>query len=162
MTAAPDIPFYPALAFYVGTGTWVDWFIRLATRSRYSHVEMVLATNFTTGKRLCASSSGRDGGVRFKSISLKPEHWEIVPVVFEHDFTISFFEKKKGLRYDYLGILFCQFFNLHRHSRARWFCSEICAAALGFRNPHTLSPGLLKDRVEEMNQLAMRMVSRTN
>ncbi|MEM9734182.1 MAG: hypothetical protein AAF903_11980 [Pseudomonadota bacterium] len=162
MTATPDIPFYPALAFYIGKGTWVDWCIRLATRSRYSHVEMVLGKNHATGAHFCASSSARDGGVRAKEIVLKNDHWVIVPIVFEWERDRLFFEERHGLRYDYLGILFCQFFNLHRHSRSRWFCSEICAAALGFRNPHTLSPGLLKDRVEEMNDLAMRMISLTN
>ena len=54
------------LAFYKGKGDWLDWLIRLFTRSQYSHVEYVQDSTAMDdqGRHECWSSSFRDGGVR--------------------------------------------------------------------------------------------------
>ena len=45
-----------------------------------------------------------------------------------------------------------QFINMRRHAAQRWFCSKLCAKALGLADPHTYAPGDLKRIVEEHNR----------
>lgn len=142
------------LAFYKGRGDglWIrlqDWAIRFATRSIYSHVEMISGRAELGQEAECWSSSGRDGGVRKADITLNPDHWDLVELADEPDDLTDFiktraFPKKK---YDYIGILFSQVFSLGRHSPDKWFCSEICAAALGIPNAQRMSPQSLYDMV---------------
>lgn len=140
------------LAFYKGRGsTWwervQDWAIRFATRSPYSHVELIVGQADLGTETLCLSSSGRDGGVREKTILLKPESWDLVELADQPDDIGVFIRDRIGARYDYIGILFSQFFSFGRHSAAKWFCSEICAAALGMPNAQRMSPQSLFDVV---------------
>lgn len=140
------------LAFYKGRGTswWhrvQDWAIRLATRSPYSHVELIEGPAELGQESLCLSSSGRDGGVREKRIVLKPESWDLVAVNSDPRGVGAFVRGRIGARYDYIGILFSQVFALARHDEAKWFCSEICAAALGMANAQRMSPQALYDVV---------------
>ena len=64
------------VAFYKGKrGGFAGAFdatVRWWTRGAYSHVELI----FSDG--MSASASARDGGVRFKRIEFKPEHWDFV------------------------------------------------------------------------------------
>lgn len=46
-----------------------------------------------------------------------------------------------GRSYDLTGLIGAQLFNLRRHSRRRWFCSELCAYALGLPRPSSFAPG---------------------
>jgi hypothetical protein len=55
-----------------------------------------------------------------------------------------------GKPYDYLG---SQLFGLRRHQADRWFCSELCAHALGLGQPHRYAPDDLKQEIEERNAL---------
>lgn len=147
-----------ALAFYKGKGNWLDFIIRLVTRSQYSHVEYI--QNHTeefsaTGiyeENECWTSSARDGGVRKKMIDVDTRDWEVVLIEFQTTDMRLFFECKAGAKYDYVGILFSQLFSFKRHSIEKWFCSEICAAALGFEEPQRFSPSTLKLFVEALNK----------
>jgi len=141
-----------ALAFYKGKGNWLDWAIRLVTRSTYSHVEL-LTNQCADDHFICWSSSARDGGVRIKSISLNLEHWDIVSIDWYPGEIVEIFEQHFGASYDYMGIVFSQFFNFRRQDNKRWFCSEICATALGLPSPESYSPGSLKLAVEKLNQV---------
>jgi hypothetical protein len=142
------------LAFYKGRGDglWFrfqDWAIRFATRSIYSHVEMISGRAELGETSQCWSSSGRDGGVRMANITLKPGHWDLVELADEPDELTDFiqeraFPKKK---YDYIGIVLSQILSLGRHNPDKWFCSEICAAALGIPNAQRMSPQSLYDMV---------------
>ena len=141
-----------ALAFYTGTGDWRDRLIRFVTRSPYSHVEFVWLDGEMDGKHLCVSASPRDGGVRHAYINLSSGRWEVVDLVFELPVDlIGFWSLEDGAGYDWYGLVFSQFFNLRRHRTNRWFCSEICAAALGLPHPAKYSPGELKDMVVWLN-----------
>ena len=143
------------LAFYKGKGDWVDWAIRLVTRSPYSHVEYVQDTTQMDdqGRHECWSSSARDGGVRCKQILLNDLNWELVPVLWQtHDLRV-FFALKLGAKYDYIGILFSQLFAFHRQQKNRWFCSELIAAGLFFDASESFSPGSLKYAVEKLNKV---------
>ncbi|MCK4790749.1 MAG: hypothetical protein KAV87_43840 [Desulfobacteraceae bacterium] len=145
-----------SLAFYVGQGRIEDRLIRFATRSPYSHVELVEAsgTQYVTYKTARAiSSSQRDGGVREKRIHFGAGRWVFLPVgdwanIYAWERATAEIDRP----YDYVGILFSQVFALHRQSNNKWFCSELCGHALGLTIPHTLSPGGLYHRVKEMNR----------
>ena len=96
-------------------------------RLGFSHVEFV----FSDG--LFFSSSGLDGGVRFKRINLNPEHWRFyeMPVSSEEEYSLRLWCKTKvGKKYDWLGVLgFLPSFPTTR-DQGRWFCSEIVTAGL--------------------------------
>ncbi|EAQ03461.1 hypothetical protein OB2597_02537 [Pseudooceanicola batsensis HTCC2597] len=140
------------LAFYKGRGSswWSrvqDGAIRFATRSPYSHVELIEGWADPGQEAVCLSASGRDGGVREKTILLKPDHWDLVDMADQPAGIGGFIRDRIGARYDYWGILFSQVLSLGRHDADRWFCSEICAAALGMPNAQRMSPQALYDVV---------------
>jgi len=134
------------VAFYIGKGTCIDRVIRWATRSPYSHVELV------DDDGLCWSSSHRDGGVRAKKINIHSGNWEVLHVPWLNETDISRIEPHLDKKYDYKGILCSQMFSLARHSRDRWFCSELVAHAIGIGAPQTYSPGALHDTLTWMLQ----------
>jgi len=111
--------------------------VRWWTKSRYSHVELVLSTGGAW------SSSFEDGGVRSKLIDFDPARWDLVdlPPALEPA-AVAWFEAHRGAGYDLVGNL--QFvISPVPHSRSRWFCSEAVAAALGIPDPWRYSPGTL-------------------
>jgi hypothetical protein len=138
------------LAFYKGKGNWIDWCIRKATRSEFSHVELFYG-GIMDREATCYSSSARDGGVRKKHIALNPEHWHIVKVQFTNQIDLRVVVDANHAKYDYLGILFSQFFSFRGHDKNKWFCSELCAAMLKLRAPETYSPARLFDTVCQLN-----------
>ncbi|ODS24167.1 hypothetical protein AB835_04625 [Candidatus Endobugula sertula] len=132
------------VAFYKGKGNFIDWCIRFWTRSIYSHVEMIIITE-STGDVCLVSSSGRDGGVRSKRIKadhFNKSNWTMIDVSKELliEQLRPFYVDRMGLQYDFKGIFLSQFLPLKRHSKDKYFCSEFCAEALGFSQPHTYSP----------------------
>jgi hypothetical protein len=144
-----------SLAFYCGAGGWIDRGIRTATRSKFSHVELVADHRLSPNRSrtgFAISSSGRDGGVRHKNIHFEAGNWEFVNVEgWASCDAWARAEKHCGRPYDYQGILTTFALPLRRHNKTSWFCSELCAHALGLQNGHMYSPGDLKIRVEEMN-----------
>lgn len=137
------------LAVYKGEGKLFNRLIRLWTRSRYSHCELVMPD----GRWL--SASAMDGGVRAKYIELDFEHWELIPLPWADAKLIeSVFARHEGKGYDWLGILLAQFLPLGIDSKSRMFCSEFCAAALGLqRAAPRFSPVLLNEVVKRINCL---------
>lgn len=138
------------LAFYVAkyglkSGHFFDLAISLATWGPYSHTEIV----FSDG--LWFSSSPRDGGVRFKEIIPKEEHWHYHFPGASHEqehIVRQWCESQISLPYDWLGAV-GTVIPFVPHSNYRWFCSEICIAAfqsIGFMPyiiPHKTSPNKL-------------------
>lgn len=139
------------IAYYVGEGDWRDRAIRWATRSPYSHCELVL----TYGKHSYAraiSASLRDGGVRETQIDLSTGHWELQKIAhWARPEAWNVAERYLGARYDWKGILLAQTMSLHRHNDDDWFCSEICAHALGIRRAYTLCPKGLANAIAGRN-----------
>lgn len=129
------------IAFYKAPGERYDQLIRLWTRSLYTHVELVLGEE---GEHLCYSSSPREGGIRCKAIDLKPDHWEILELPWvDADTVRAHFADVTGMPYDWKGIFLRQFLNVPVWSKERWFCSAICAHALGLPDATQYSPGEL-------------------
>lgn len=136
------------LALYKREGDWTDRLIRWWTGSPYSHCELVMPD----GRWL--TSSGRDGGVRAKRIELDLEHWDLLPLPWANANQIeAFFQRTEGLQYDWAGLLLSQLLATAMHSARRWFCSEFCAAALGFPMPQRYSPAQLGEVVQHINTL---------
>lgn len=119
-----------------------DWLICWWTRGPYSHAELVLIPpgdlvlvppGDPAHNSYCASSSIRDGGVRFKLMRLSSEKWRVIGVPAKPEALFAaamWFEQHYAAKYDWLGILG---FVVHkRWGRGnKWFCSEAVAAALG-------------------------------
>jgi hypothetical protein len=138
------------LAFYKGRGNSVfqrfqDGLIRSVTRGIYSHVELISGGALHDRPAACLSASGRDGGVRQKHILLKSEGWDLVTMQVDAEAPCQFITDRLGARYDYAGLMLSQVLAFGRHNPDKWFCSEICAAALGLPNPQRVSPQFLFD-----------------
>ena len=146
------------LAFYKGRGDWVDRTIRWATRSPYSHVEIVISPPGPPKDGALAmafSASGRDGGVRAREIRFQPGHWDYQTVGWVDPQTVMALARRTyGARYDWAGLVASQVLHLRRQSPRRWFCSELVATALGLPRPQSYSPGDLADLVAWINARA--------
>ncbi|UWQ17836.1 hypothetical protein [Jannaschia sp. M317] len=131
------------VAFYRGKGTIADRITRMATRSPFSHCELI-RTEVTPQRGdtvTCISSSGRDGGVRVKEITLEDPKWDIYAVPWARQDAWDRAEAQLGKPYELWTMIISQLFNFRRHSRAKWYCSELVAYALGLSMPHAKSPG---------------------
>ena len=133
-------------AFYRGTHAGLpgvyNRLVRWWTRSQYSHVELVFIQG-TGNRAYAASASKMDGGVRGKAIDFDPSRWDFVDLPDElWNAAWEWFDAHDGQGYDILG-------NVHfvlgavGDDKARWFCSEAVAAALGMPNPERFDPGTL-------------------
>lgn len=129
------------LAFYKAEGELLDQLIRWWTRGPYSHVEIVVGDPI--GEVTILSSSPRDGGVRQRRITIDPDHWDLLMVDAEELSATALVLSQRGRGYDWLGIIFNFVLPLRWQSRRRWFCSEICGAALGLPEPHLFHPNSL-------------------
>lgn len=141
------------LAFYIGWGGSVvahlgDFLIRVATRSRTSHVELIPEKAEIGGTYVAYSSSLRDGGVRAKEIGFKEGKWIMVHVSANVEQIKHKFDRIRGKKYDYLGALFsplCLSENVFGEDKI--FCSESAAYFLDLEKPWTYSPGHLKRKI---------------
>jgi len=134
------------IAFYKGTDPGVlglaDRFVRWFMRGKYSHVELV----FSDG--VSASSSGADGGVRFKTIDLTPDDWDVFTLHGPDESTTrQWFTDHHGQPYDWLGD-FGFVWRPTPTEKGKWFCSEAVAAALGFPEPWRFDPNALASAIE--------------
>ncbi|UWZ92565.1 enoyl-CoA hydratase [[Pasteurella] aerogenes] len=126
------------LALYKGNAkNWrerlEDWLIRKVTRGQYSHCEIVIEkTEFTGASHYdietsytAYSSSPRDGGVRCKQINVNNGNWDLIPLPSVTESQVrSYFERTKGRKYDWCGVLGLVF-GL-KQNRKKFFCSEWC------------------------------------
>ena len=121
------------IAFYKAKGDIIDKSIRLWTRSKYSHCEIVIGKNWY-------SSSPRDNGVRAKQIVDDNGSWDFVEMDIEINKLNEVYLKYKGSGYDFLGILLCMILPLKRDNNKKVTCSEFCAEVLGYSEPEMYSP----------------------
>jgi len=89
-----------------------------------THCELV----FSDG--LWFSSSNRDGGCRFKEIDASLGSWTFLPLPDVVEGAVrEFCENQEGKGYDWVGVFLGWF---GANDPKRWFCSEVCTAALSF------------------------------
>lgn len=127
-------------------GGVIDWLINWFTgREGYSHTEII----FPDG--VFFSSSGEDGGVRFKLIPVNRLYWTVYRVSLTPEAVHAvraFCRNQDGKKYDWCGVL--GFVTPTHHAQGRWFCSEIVVAAMQhaglFKNikPWKVNPNVLR------------------
>ena len=143
------------VALYKGPGRWADWVVRRWQRSPYSHCEVItaVARNEYAGDSFeCWSSSNRDGGVRRKVMHLNPDHWDLFSVRSASvDKAREWFEQHEGNAYDWFGLLGFVW-RPWRGNGWRWWCSEACAAAMGFSDPHRFDVATLASVVKRIGR----------
>lgn len=122
----------------------VDWIIRRATRSAYSHCEIAVWVDDSDGLFECYSSSFRDGGVRCKEMRLPSDKWDLAELPDTPGAKLELiWQMTRGKQYDLLGALCVKtlFRKIQlKQSDDKWFCSEWCAAVMGVQNPSLYSP----------------------
>ena len=113
------------IAFYTGRGKILDRIIRKWTKSKYSHVELII-------NNISYSASSRDGGVRKKFINYEAENWLIFDLknIFDINLALKFLNQNLGQKYDLRCIIFSQIFNLDKHNKDKYFCSELIIEVL--------------------------------
>jgi hypothetical protein len=116
-------------AFYKGRMSGPRGAINAATcwwlRGPYSHCEFL----FSDG--VCGSSSLVDGGVRLKRITLVPAKWDVWPVDVSEEKARDWFDRRRGMKYDLLGVAGFIARRLGQDPR-RAFCAEAMAEAAGY------------------------------
>ena len=131
------------VAFYKAEGNWQDKLIRLWTRGKYSHCEIV-------DGNVWYSSSPRDGGVRAKYMDDWDENsWDFIEVEADHDRLIEVYAKYEYAKYDWLGIILTQFIPLGIENEKKVFCSEFCAIVLDLYGAKWLSPNALYKNLQK-------------
>lgn len=141
------------LAFYKGRKTgrrpadlaarFIDWVIRTATRSPYSHCEIAVKEDGQSHVCTCYSASPRDGGVRVKVMPLPPEKWDLVEMEsIERADLAEQFNETRGEKYDLIGAV-CAGLDIPWHSSKKWFCSEWCGYVVGLPRPQIYTPAFL-------------------
>lgn len=110
--------------FYIGEGKLFDKLIRWWTNSRYSHCELIIGD-------MAYSADAWTNCVRaIPASGFNPNSWEKIPVTGDTAKVISFVSSQLGKKYDWLGILGF-IVPWKSGDKDKWYCSEICAAALG-------------------------------
>lgn len=105
--------------------------VRLWTWNDHNHVELRIADD--TGYRHY-NADIKLGVISYMGTELHPHFWDVVRVP---DVTETQIERLRGWLagemgspYDWTGILLTQFLPFGRQSKTKWFCSELCVAAL--------------------------------
>ena len=122
------------LAFYKGPGDITDKAIRWWTNSRFSHVELVVGSQWiSTSPRTMVLSSRR--------VTPDTSNWEYLDINIDEHLLEDLKVKYMGHKYDWLGIVMSQFVPAGVEDPNRLFCSEWCAKVLGYKNANEYSPG---------------------
>lgn len=127
------------LVFYKGKGKFFDKVIRWQTKSKYSHVAVVIDGT-------CFEADAWAGRVRSRAWDshYNPENWEIVEVSLDKDKAWQFLVEQVDKRYDYFGIVgFVLPWKVQITNW--WYCSELTAAVMGLETDK-VSPGDLAEK----------------
>lgn len=142
-------------AFYHAVpGKFADRVIRLASGSRFSHVEFVLSGPMPEyGYAVCVSASKRDGNkVRTKPFQMNPAHWAFVEVEGDYMAARKYALSQIDQPYNMLGAALSITPCTAKVGRGL-FCSEFMgliarAGGLDIPDPHTLTPQEFYDILE--------------
>ena len=118
------------VAFYKGRGDLFNKIVRWWTKSPYSHVELILPDDVTwirigpfSSSKLCA----------IKKEKWDPKNWDFVTLKVTQpqlETIKEFFERTKGCKYDWWGMIFSHLIPFKIKQRGKWYCSEWIAHAL--------------------------------
>lgn len=133
---------------------FVDWVIRKATDSPYSHCEIAVTVSDSSGLFDCYSSSFRDGGVRIKRMQLAADKWDLIELDrpnMVYGRLQMLWAQTKWMPYDLVGAVCVNSFFRRiwlKQSAAKWFCSEWCGDVMGMPWPSLCSPQDLADSIK--------------
>ena len=134
------------VAFYKGRACWLDKIICWATRSPYSHVEIIDRRPKDGENPIGFTSSPRDGGVVVREIRWTPAHWDIVYIPWtDGKDEMAYVRARIGMKYDWLAILLTHILAIGRQDSGRYICSEIIGLSLGLKRAWKMSPGDLHE-----------------
>lgn len=118
------------VAFYKGSGDLFNKIVRWWTKSPYSHVELILPDDVTwirigpfSSSKLCA----------IKKEKWDPKNWDFITLAVTEqqlDTIKEFFERTKGCKYDWWGMILSHLMPFKIKRKGRWYCSEWIAHAL--------------------------------
>jgi hypothetical protein len=116
------------VAFRKKSNSLFSVLIRWYTFGPHSHVELL----FPDGRSF--SSDESDGGAKWRTRNMTADEWDFLTVpctAEEVQRVVKFCNGEDGCEYDKTGIAFSFLpIALGYQSSTRWFCSEICVAAL--------------------------------
>lgn len=106
------------IVFYKSNHKWWSRLIKWWTNSNYSHCELY------NGSELIGIST--EQSVRKKVNKINPDKWDIFEIKDNLIESVidNFFEKTKGSKYDWRGIIYSYIFNRKLHSKNKYTCSE--------------------------------------
>jgi hypothetical protein len=111
-------------------GNFADKLIGWYTRGPYSHCEVFFDT-----KGICFASSPNDGGTRFKAININTDHWDTIDIPYiDEDKAFKFCEIANNRKYDWLGLVLSQIFDMNYDEPYNYFCSELIVELLQDQN----------------------------
>lgn len=136
------------LAFYKGKKGRFSRLIGWWKNAEYTHVECLI-------HGMSYTSSELDGGVVKRQMEFKKKNWTVIDVPWQinEEQVTGFFESQMGKNYDWMGIVKSQILGANRHNKNRWFCSEICAKAIGLTEPHRYDPQGLYNIIMDFKNL---------
>jgi len=133
--------------FWIGKCGLVGTLIRAFKRRGVSHAEIM----FSDG--VCGTSQP-NGGVVLRHIDFNRADWVVLdlPCTPEQEAAVrAFFVEELGCPYDWSGILFAQILGWNWQSKKKYFCSEVCVAAL--QKAYSALAGLKPWRVDPAKEL---------
>ena len=98
--------------------------------------------------------TGKMGGVRFKRIQYNPDKWDIIDYAKDPERAVRTFIQCEGMHYDWrliYGIAAWPVSLVLRQGTHSFICSEICALAGGFKEPHLYNPRILHSAVTNLS-----------
>lgn len=114
--------------FYKAEGKFMDKLIRWYTKSQYSHCELLCSDG-----RIFSSDGWNDNGVRY-STNYNLNNWDILTIPLKDEMRRhlrDWCDSMVGQGYDWTGLArFVLPFIPQMDNR--WFCSELCGAALRY------------------------------
>ena len=123
------------LALYKGRERFISNIICFWTKSKYSHCELV----FSDG--MWGSSSDLEGGVCLRYVEYDPLMWDFFDIEGDEGFARKWFEKHRGQKYDYLGLLGFIIRPIKGQIDRRG-CAHAVMAALKYKEAWRFDPGM--------------------
>lgn len=120
---------FVTIAFYKGRGLKRDRLIRWWTKSRYSHVELILPDGNISGIRPPYYSLVTTRAIK----KLNESEWDLLEVEVSNSqlgLLQGFIASTEGQGYDWLGMIASNISPLKVRAPGRWYCSEWVAYAL--------------------------------
>lgn len=131
------------IVFDRGTGQPFHRLIRCLTRSPFVHCDIVRAPRAPRGGDTVEAVGAGPRGVCAFLLTLDVARHVIVAVPWANANTWDRAYGAVGSPYDYLALALTHVLNFRLHVPGWWFCSELCAYALGMGLAHSFAPGRL-------------------